>query len=283
MLFGTVVTLDVHNIVRHLSVGNKKLADERTRLETDIANDKRAKDKTWYNEQMKFIENAFKQRAANEKVLAQDKLNDLAKAYVEELLFQEGISDLLQDVGDKTYAQLSRARKMLQSISDTDLIKISDEGMARIESLGYTIDDLMQMESIEQVFANLGEGFSYADEQLIALLFSMNSLGLSAEQVEKLIGEILSGKVSNARVEELKKLSSTVNELSSGIAGILNDSLDLFAGDAPWVDGVQQAIDGFAKLTSAAVELGTEIARAAGELGEPHLRWVVELLPEVVV
>lgn len=267
-LFGTGVVLDVQKVVRDLSMANKKLAKEKAQLEAEVAADGRANDKKWYDERMKYIDDSFRQQAANDKTLAQDKLNDLAKAYVEERLFQDGISELLQDVGDKTYSQLSRARKMLQSISDTELIKISDEGMASIESLGYTVDDLMKMESLDKVFLTLGEGISYADEQLISLLFNMNSLGLSAEDVEKLIGEILSGKVSNARVEELKKLSSTVNELSSGIAGILNDSLNLFAGDAPWVDGVQKAIDGFAKLTSAAVELGSEIARAAGKISE---------------
>ena len=178
-------------------------------------------------------------------------------------MFQEGLNDVLRDVGDKTYAQLSRARKMLQSIGETNLIEISDSTTRKIEDLGYTISEFVQIDTLQGMFdEKLGSGVSESDMKLLELLWTMDKLGLSTENVNELIKEILAGKVSNARTEELKKLSSEVNELSSGISGILNDVIGLFGGDAVWVSGIQDAIDGISKLTSAAVELGVEISKA---------------------
>jgi len=138
-LFGTGVTLDVQKITRDLSNSNKELARERSQLEAEILADKRAKDKKWLNEQLVNIDKIFRTRQENEKILAQDKLNDLAKGMFEEQKRMLALDALIDDIADKTLGQINEALSLIRDMGEADPIKISDETIGKLKNLNYGI------------------------------------------------------------------------------------------------------------------------------------------------
>jgi hypothetical protein len=203
-LFGTGVTLDVQKITRDLSNSNKELARERSQLEAEILADKRAKDKKWLNEQLVNLDKIFRTRQENEKILAQDKLNDLAKGMFEEQKRMLGIDALLNDISDKSIGQINKAIERINEMAEIKVLEIPESAINALALYGYEIDNIAESD-LDGVFEKTGELISEEEQRVIRLVVVMKALGISTKELNSAYAKLVEQQKKDTSDEKQKK------------------------------------------------------------------------------
>lgn len=267
--FGTGVVLDVQKVVRDLSMANKKLAKEKSQLEAEVAADIRANDKKWYDERMKYIDDSFRRSMANEKTLAQEKLNDLAKSMFEERRRMLGIDDLLNDISDKSMGQINEAIKRINEMAELKVLEIPESVINALELYGYEIDNIAESD-LDGIFEKTGELISEDEQRIIRLVVSMKELGVSTKELNSAYAKLVGQQKKDTSDEKQKrqrdmlissakevvKLTNSISEMAEAmdddrIAGLtstlgsLADVIESIASGAKtggWVGAIVSAV-----------------------------------------
>ena len=203
-LFGTGVTLDVQKITRDLSNSNKELARERSQLEAEILADKRSKDKKWLNEQLVNLNKIFRTRQENEKILAQDKLNDLAKSMFEEQKRMLGIDALLNDISDKSIGQINKAIDRINEMAEIKVLEIPESAINALALYGYEIDNIAESD-LDGIFEKTGELIGEEEQKVIRLVVAMKALGISTKELNSAYAKLVAQQKKDTSDEKQKK------------------------------------------------------------------------------
>ena len=159
-----------------------------------------------------LIDDIAKHEMANNTKVAQEKINDLAGAYVKEAyrLNPEGAIELT-DWGDKSLEQITQISSALRRMMSEDLV-LPDKIKADAEELGITFEDLV----------NLIKAMFKADYEN-TLQEKLKRIGQLASNVSNLVGKIgsslssLGDHIKDTAVQSLGDMLKTITDIASAV------------------------------------------------------------------
>lgn len=142
-LKGEGVTLDISKILRDQFIADNEAAAKRDELLKQTAKLREQYGEDWYNSEVARINKLYNLEIGNNRKIAQDKINGLAKKSAEELMQSVGISpEFMSSLADKSIAQLKEAATKLRTLA-LGKIDVSDEVKKEAEKAKISIETLV--------------------------------------------------------------------------------------------------------------------------------------------
>lgn len=168
---------------------------------------------------------AAKQKESERK-LAQERVNDLAKKYIEEAYFNDNIK--LTDLADKNFFQIRTIRKELQDLLSKDPLKIPAEIEAQLKGKGIDSNNLVNVD-LDNFFKGMADAktpIGEADQAMIRLIQSIQKANLSTKDLSDTIKKIMRGDLKELTEEEAKALMTMVKSFMSEMDGLMSSISD---------------------------------------------------------
>ena len=178
-----------------------------------------------------------------EKKLAQEKVSDLAKKYVKETYFTEGIN--FEDISDKTHRQIRTMRLKLQDILDKEPLSIPVEIQTKLKSAGVDISNLANLD-LDAIYVALEQSGTPVDDVtkgVLNLRKQIHSLGITTARFGDDFRDALETDIVKVLIEEMEALKDNV-EGASSLANRFGESL-MSLGDATnndFLKGIGRAV-----------------------------------------
>ena len=200
----------------------------------------------YYTEGVAAIDALAEKQAQYERVLSQEKVNDLAEKYVKESYFTEGIK--LTDLGDKTIFQLRDLKKKLQNMLNKEPLSIPAEIETRLADVGVSLDDLtnVSLDVIFEAFEHSGEPIDETTKSIIALIKQIQQAGLSTKDFGKVIRKVFEGDLQELTEEEGKLLADMVMQYMDQLESLFK-SIGEFA-ESTGNESLQSAAKGISEV-----------------------------------
>ena len=196
----------------------------------------------YVNEGEKAIERFAKKQEAYEKKLAQEKLNDLSKKYVNEAT--EGMN--LSDWGDKSIRQIEEIRQRLEDLVKED-IKLPQSTIDELSKLGLSTDVLIK--KIKELFSGQLENAT------IEKFKALSEIATEISNMSSSVGDQLSQLGDTLGNDFVKGIGKSLRYLSE-LADIFTDCESLMVA---FTDTVEDA----AEATEEAGEVVEDVAKSS--------------------
>ena len=249
----------------------------------------------WIAGGRKAIDDFIADSAEKAKAAAKERATDLAKGYVEEQFFLEGID--FNHLSDKTLGQLKSLKQKLYDVLKKTEIKQTDRDMLAL--YGIDVDHLEDV-NLDEVFDTLAKErlvvFDEATQKTLRLMQAVQKTKASFEDFSDAVGKIVKGRLKDLTEEEKKALlsfgqfavdcvSQVINALEKlGEATSSRQLSDLAQGFNEAAKAIKSVMEGFkqggplgaviagvASLATWAIEGATAIAELDGAIVQARM------------
>lgn len=270
-------TREISKMVNSYTQALAKISNEERKMIADLY----AQRATYTDAEFRERENKIRQNYQNErdtqKKLAQERLDDLAKSVYTNALGDAGLSsNIMQDWGNKNFAQIETILSNLRSIPET--IKIDDETLAKIKSLGLSIVSLnkaiaqlrtadiaeVTTEKFKKIADDIQSSADIVAQGLSGLSGVFDNIGGDFSEIAGSITKSLGGLLGSLDLESFANWNKTTTDSSGNTVPMVSGLSKVSAIASVAMTAIQM-------LTSIIVaneEANRKAARAAFEYGE---------------